>query len=173
MLFTTVSTTCGADRRKMQRDWGRGMQGLDVSYRPGPVKSCCWCANRSDDGVCGSDVSSRGHLAPLAAFQPSHGDMLATNVYLNTAPTRQPFDGAQWARREKELIDRAKMLRRTDSRGGLHVVVGTSLQTDGTLQAQDVAATVDVPSFLWAGRLGRTDQAGLASRTTSYSSILF
>jgi DNA/RNA endonuclease G (NUC1) len=63
----------------------------------------------------------------------------ATNTYVNTVPTRQPFDGGQWNARESKNSQYAK------KHGKVFVVKGPSLEFDGVTKEG-----LEVPSMLWA-----------------------
>merc|ERR1712129_555832 len=85
---------------------------------------------------------------------------VAADIFLNTAPMRQPFLNQQWSQKLQEVFDRTQFIGRKTGRK-LHVLIGPSLQTDGRLPAARSSAPleaehassnpkVDVPSFFWA-----------------------
>jgi len=130
------------------RDWGPALKGLDLAYGPMPatVKTSGWCENHTLSGDCNTVIGTRGHLATMSAFQPSYQDMYATCVYLNTFPSREPFDGAQWNRYENANIKRAK-----SGGEGLFVVAGPMAQEAGTIPGEDFAnETLVVPVWVWS-----------------------
>jgi len=138
-----VSTTT-----QESRDWGPALKGLDLAYGPMPdmVKTSGWCKNHTLSGDCNTAINTRGHLATMSAFQPSFHDMFATCVYLNTFPSREPFDGQQWNRYEVQNIERAK-----SGGEGLFVVAGPMVQEAGTIAAEgDENESVVVPVWVWS-----------------------
>lgn len=138
-------------RVKVKRDWGSAQQGLDAAYGTGDVNACCWCEqHKNDSRVCGPRVSTRGHLATMSAFQSLERDMKTTNVFLNTVPTRQPFDGRQWNVFENANIDMAKALGR-QGRKGLYVIAGPSIQSVGSIPVRySTSDRMNVPVWLWS-----------------------
>jgi len=148
---------------KVVRTWGYAQTGLDRAYGPLPlaIHGSDWCASHPMDGVCTAKVGTRGHLATMSAFQPSFNDMYATCVYLNTFPSRQPFDGKQWNRFENANIKKAKAA----GGSGLFVVAGTMAETAGTIPSHDLDdqgnnVTIDVPVWVWSAY---ADMDGLAT----------
>lgn len=132
----------------VNRDWGPALKGLDLAYGPMPltVKSSGWCDNHTLIGDCNTAINTRGHLATMSAFQPSYQDMFATCVYLNTFPSREPFDGAQWNRYENQNIERAK-----SAGEGLFVIAGPMSQEAGTIPAEDEESeSIVVPVWVWS-----------------------
>jgi len=131
------------------RTWGPAHKGLDLAYGPMPVKimSSGWCENNTLAGDCNVEIGTRGHLATMSAFQPSYQDMYATCVYLNTFPSREPFDGTQWNRYENENI---KLAKAAGPKKGLFVVAGPLASSAGTIPAEDVNKTLEVPVWVWS-----------------------
>lgn len=146
---------------------GLAATALDDIYAPGVLEPCCWCIGESSgnpgaDGgrpsvECGADAAAIGHLVPLSALGSAHA--AAADIFLNTAPMRQPFLNKQWSQKLQEVFDRTQFIGRKTGRK-LHVLIGPSLQTDGRLSRArsstplEVARasssrTVDVPSFFW------------------------
>lgn len=137
---------------KVKRNW-KSLPGLrDTAFRPGFVSASATShCSMQPDAACGEQVSSRGHLATLAAMSWDFNAASATNTYANAAPSRQPFDGAQWNKRE------IKIQRYAERHGEVYVVVGTSLESDGTLPED-----VEVPSMFWSAVYDPRSSAAVA-----------
>lgn len=122
-------------------------------------------ANRSRSG---DDVARRRskdivHSLMVYVYQAhSYQLVTATHEYIGLclglfpkgvpmAPSRQPFDGAQWNKRE------IKIQRYAERHGEVYVVVGTSLESDGTLPED-----VEVPSMFWSAVYDPRSSAAVA-----------
>lgn len=74
----------------------------DKVYGPGNVNAIKGSrCTQKPDATCAEKVASRGHMTTLANMAWDANAASTTNTYINTAPSRQPFDGAQWNKRER------------------------------------------------------------------------
>lgn len=122
---------------------------VDFQYGTGKltVRKCSMA-----DTACKEKVGSRGHMAPVKLNAWSSNVCAATMMFLNVFPSRQPFDGAQWSRRETMISD---YLQSQGHGASLWVIVGVSRESDGMIGSQRLDRNkqpmqhVHVPSFVW------------------------
>lgn len=108
------------------------------------------------DSACARQVDSRGHMSPVKQNAWSLDMCASSMMFVNVFPSRQPFDGAQWAQRERRLVD---YLQAKGADSAAWVVVGTSRESDGTIQSLRKSKDpqeVEVPSFIWTAIFDET-----------------
>lgn len=137
----------------VSRDWKTLPNFGDKAYATGAVSisAASHCSGSLADCACKEKVSSRGHMATLSDFSWDAKAAGATNTYINTVPSRQPFDGEAWNARERK---NAKFAR---DRGEVFVVKGPSLESDGTIKGG-----VEVPTMFWAAIYHPSSRQGTA-----------
>merc|ERR1712050_559424 len=85
------------------------------------------------DAACVEKVASRGHMSPVKHNSWSLSLCSASMMFLNVFPSRQPFDGEQWADRESNIKTH---LSTQPANSSIWSVVGVSKESDGTIVSQ-------------------------------------
>jgi len=122
---------------------------VDFDYKVGQldISNCS-----QSDLACNEHITTRGHMSPVQINSWNRQLCSATMMYLNAFPARQPFDGTQWNKRERMIVE---YLQSQGHGASLWVMVGVSRESDGSLASKRLKldgtplAYIDVPSFVW------------------------
>eukprot|EP00933_Yihiella_yeosuensis_P032858 TRINITY_DN2651_c0_g1_i1.p1 TRINITY_DN2651_c0_g1~~TRINITY_DN2651_c0_g1_i1.p1 ORF type:complete len:556 (+),score=87.43 TRINITY_DN2651_c0_g1_i1:85-1752(+) len=150
-LEGNASATDSKPDRATMRKLEEKCQGLvDFDFSPAPLKTKMSCPFADD--ACLDKVTTRGHMAPVNSMAWDINYCAASMTFINVFPSRQPFDGLQWAAREASVVE---YLQQFGHGAFVWLVVGVSRQSDGSIPSarKDINGQplqmVEVPSFAW------------------------